>query len=492
MFDKKWLWPSPRQIAIGKAFDSSGAATLAGESCPDHLKKDLQVICGIRVREAGGFPIDLRIDKTITPPEGYSLSLAPTGCSIIGADLRGIMYAMQTLLQIFASCGPGGKWPEVTITDWPAYRARSFMVDMGRSVYSLPLLKRVVRILARLKMNQLHLHLYDDELCGLRFRGLPFGGENPGAITIPELAELVRYAAVYCVEIVPELEGWGHVGSLVYHNKELRGGPGMYSGSSFIICDEMFDLMEELVSQVVGVMPEKSTIHLGLDEANWFPGSSLPEGFNAEDMVTRYYRVLKRIGRKQSKELNLRLWADHGGRPVAEDIQKDVIIEPWNYWITNAEAIEGSIGRYSGEGKMRWMMGAGQSGGQFRGAYHATRYWCRKAIDSPNVEGVNITFWIANDLDRKMISLFAGALYAWNPVPDPPQSEDYEMFDRQVFPIMHWWQGAFRDAFPDDIEQDRGPIVYSGYYLWGDKHHQPVAPTVPIADTWTGHDYANE
>ena len=80
------------------------------------------------------------------------------------------------------------------------------MVDMGRSAFSLSMLKRIVRILMRLKMNQLHLHLYDDELCGLKFDNLPFGEENPFAITINELAELVEYASQYHIEIVPELK----------------------------------------------------------------------------------------------------------------------------------------------------------------------------------------------------------------------------------------------------------------------------------------------
>ena len=170
----------------------------------------------------------------------------------------------------------GGTWPEDMIRDRPAFRKRAFMADLGRSVYPLPMLKRIVRILHRLKMNQLHLHLYDDELCGLRFEGLPFGQDNPFALSMDELAELVRYARAHQVEIVPELEAWGHVGSLVHHRKHLSGGEGMYRCSSFLVCEESFSLIRELVSLVAAVMPEKYTIHLGLDAANWFLGRDMP------------------------------------------------------------------------------------------------------------------------------------------------------------------------------------------------------------------------
>ena len=57
---------------------------------------------------------------------------------------------------------------------------------------------------------------------------------------------------------------------------------------------------------------------------------------------------------------------------------------------------------------------------------------------------------------------------------------------------MYWWQSNFRDAFADDIERDRGPLVYNGFYLWGKNHGKAVAPTAIAANTTDGHDYLNE
>ncbi|MBL4576055.1 MAG: family 20 glycosylhydrolase, partial [Opitutaceae bacterium] len=363
-----------------------------------------------------------------------------------------------------------------------------FMVDLGRTVFSLSMLKRTIRILHRLKMNQLHVHLYDDELCGLRFDGFPFGKDNPYALSMDDISELIHYAHEYHIEIIPELEAWGHVGSLVYHHKELRGGDGMYNGSSFLVCKEMFTLMRSLIPQVVQIMPDKTTIHLGLDEANWFLGPDMPEDYSPSDMVERYYNILQEIGKEQGKDLTLRLWADHAGRPIPKHIQHNIIIEPWQYWQSNYQSIDNSITKYSGEEKMRWMAGAGISSGQYRGAYHATRYWCQQAAQSPNVDGINITFWCTNDLEGKFIGLFAGAYYTWNPSPPTGFSEieNYEDYELKVFPIMIWWQNKFRDGNPDQLRKDRGPLVHIGYYLWGEKHGQPVSPEGPEAKTLSG------
>ncbi len=489
------LWPYPQEVVVSGKFAVPSLVHVQDSFHTVGLEQDIRSIARLKIlADSMAYPIKFNLDESLSKAQSYKLTMGRDGITVFAADEPGMAYGMQTLLQILALFRDAPRWPEVEINDYPAYRKRCFMVDMGRSVFSMPLLKRIIRILARLKMNQLHVRLYDDELCAMRFHGFPFGSENPYALSIADLAELVKYATQYHIEIVPELEAWGHVGSLVYHRPELRGGEGKYNGSSFLICEETFALMRELTRQVVDVMPREATIHFGLDEAKWYLSPSMPKDFSPEQLVWRYYEMLHKIGGELDKELTMRIWADHGGRPVPQEIQHKVIIEPWQYWNSAKSRIDRAIERYSGPGKMRWMMGAGQSVGQYRGAYHATRYWCKQALDSPNVEGVNITWWGSNDLDQKLISLFAGSYYAWNPDSGIGFSEleDYEEVDCHVFPYMYWWQGTFRDAFQDDICRDRGPVVNNGFYLWGPNHGKPVAPTVPVANTAIGHDYLNE
>jgi len=494
VFKKERLWPYPQNLNVAGEFKKPVTISFAAGDLPDFCAEEFEQITGIKLSNAPeAYCIKFLLDQSCIHQQGYSLGISPENCIIKGNTSQGLFYGFQTLLQILAQCKSDMTWPIITIKDHPRYNKRCFMVDMGRTVYNITSLKRIVRILARLKMNQLHLSLYDDELCGLQFKNFPFGHDNPHSITLEELAELVDYASRYHVEIVPELESWGHVGSLVYHMPELNGGPGMYNGSCFRITEKTFTLMRELISQVVTVMPSKATIHLGLDEATWYPGTDLPAGFTPCDMVKRYYEILQSVGKEHDKELTLRIWADHGGRTVPEDIQHNVIIEPWEYWIQQAPAISEKIAKYSSQ-KMRWMMGAGSSGGHFRGAYSATRYWCQNAVNSDNVDGVNITMWLWNDLERRLALLFNGAYYAWNPLAksDFSHLEDIEACDLKVFPIMYWWQSNFRDAFADDIERDRGPLVYNGFYLWGKNHGKAVAPTAIAANTTDGHDYLNE
>lgn len=482
------LWPYPQEIAVHGEIQPPTKVHLQGDR--GGAAQDLQNIAGLEITtNPDAYLINLELDANLERPESYRLTMNQEGVNIVGADAPGLAYGVQTLLQILALHRKRPYWPQLHIHDWPAYQKRSLMVDMGRSVFTLPYLKRIIRILARLKMNQLHLHLFDDELCGLRFEGFPFGKDNPYALTLAELAELVQYAAQYHIEIVPELEGWGHVGSLVYHRPDLRGGAGECDGSSFLISEEVFAMMKSLLRQVAGAMPQQATIHLGLDEALLFVDEAMGAGFTAVNLVQRYHQILQEIGQELDKKLTMCIWGDLVGEQIPPEIRPQVIVQPWRYWEYAADWIQQTVETYAAMKDTRWLMGGGQSVNQYRGAYHATRHWCRRALDAPNVEGINITLWGSNDLDEKFLSLFAGAYYTWNPAAPTTFAaiEDYELFDRHIFPIMYSWQTAFRDAFPDEMRQDRGERVLWGFYLWGEKHGQPVAPSAAAADTFTQH-----
>jgi hypothetical protein len=488
------VWPVPQKFDTGALFTQPESFSIAGDTA-EIIEAELS---GSQLGKLIAYDCDYKImfkliDDLQLPDEGYRLKTGKDGIEIFARQPNGLFYGMQTILQLFESWRKMNSWQELSIEDFPAYHKRSFMADMGRSVFPLPMLKRIVRILGRLKMNQLHLHLFDDELCGIRFDGHAFGSDNPYALSMRELKELIDYAQQYYVEVIPEIESWAHAGSITYFRPELQGGEGVFNGSSFLISEDVFDLVRDLTSQIAEVMPQNGVFHFGLDEANWFVAESMPEDYSPEQMFIRYYDMLQDINRQFNKNFTMRMWHDHKGRRIPSEIRERIIVEPWGYWNLQTEDIDNKIAYFSQSG-MRWMIGAGQSMGQYRGAYHATRHWCRNALDKPGVEGVNITFWGRNDLDNHLISLFAGAYYAWNPCAQTEFSEleDYEAFDRIVFPIMRNWQTACRDAFPDDLCADRGPCVYNGFYWGGAKHGMAVSPSVIQAKTSRQHNFINE
>ncbi len=492
-----WLWPYPKHLVLdAAALPAPQSLRITGESPADSFITSISTDSSITVvqDEPSDTELNLRIDPNACVREGYRLTLQSGRFDLIAADRAGLSYGCNTLLQIMHTFRNRSHWPSVTIDDEPALPVRAAMVDLGRTIAGLPMLKRLVRVFHNLRYNRLHLRLYDDELCGLKFVDLPFGHDNPYAITLDELGELVSYAAEHHIQIIPELEGWGHVGAITYHRPDLRGGPGMFAGSSFLVGEQSISLMQQLVDQVASVSANKASVHLGFDEANWFTAPDMPEDYAPADLLDRYYKIVQQAAQKYGKDLTMEIHADHAGRTVPDSIRKEVVVHPWQYWIANREQIDRAIERYGRSGAGPWMMSVGQSLAQYRGAYLATRYFCQHVNDCTDLRGATVCMWGWNDWDRLFITYFAGAQYLWNPSPPTiaGDNDDHESCDRFIYPIMHTWQAQFADARPEALERDRGPLVFRGFYQWGPDHGKPVSPSAEAAGTFRGHDFVNE
>ncbi len=447
----------------------------------ERFVEDLKTICGISIGDDNSYCLELSLQKATGQSEGYTLTLDSEHCAIVADDEAGLQHGCQSLLQIF-SLNYGNAHP-CEIHDYPHYKTRSVMLDLGRAVFSSAYIKRIIRIMARLKLNSLHLHLFDNELSGLRFETLPIGHENPFAITIAELGEIIRYARSYGISVVPEIESWGHVNSIVYHYPELCGTYGRY-GASFTIGTRSFELLEKIYDEIMPVLEDKSQFHLGLDEADWSldPTETHDQkDFDSPEKMVKYlYDILMKVAKRHGKDITMRVWADHNGRPIPKAIEDKIIIEPWNYWEASAEKVENDLKKYGSHGQMRLMMGGGMAADmQVNGEYLATGMWCKKAKQLNNVEGINITIWGTNDLSACLIGVYVGANYAWTP--DSPgeiaKTFPHDTHRGTFLQFMSNWQGYFKDADPDAIMRDRGPVVCHGFYKYGDKHNQPVCPS---------------
>jgi hypothetical protein len=448
----------------------------------------------------GVWPYAIRfvVDDAVSHPEGYTLVSDAGGMTVRAGAPAGLFYGAQTVHQLLAHAYHGGRFlrfgdglspraaaarraiPVLRIEDEPQFAVRSFMADLGRAPYSMPLLKRLVRIMAHLKLNTLHLHLLDDELCGFRFERLPLGRETPFALDATSLRELVVYARSHHVSVLPEIESWGHVNSIVYHYPHLRGAAGQYGGSSFGIGEKTYALLEQIYEEIVPCLEQTAAVHLGLDEAIWavLPGEE-NNGHTPENMVGRLHDILMEVGKRHGRRLTMHVWADHGGRPLPEALRDRIVVQPWGYHEASTPAIIEQVRKYGGEGKPPVMLGGGASWIRCHGDYEATRVWSIEGSKHSNVLGVTLCLWGTNDLAGRLITLHAGADFVWSPT-TPEKAETpfaTEALRNQLDQRMRQWQVLFPDADPAAINADRGPEVELGRYVWPPRAREAVAPT---------------
>ena len=259
----------------------------------------------IAVAEAAG--LNFEVVKREPKKGGIILSLCPTPYThnnesyailtdkgnvyIWGYDAAGLFYALQTARQLVES----GEWKKGFIADYPRFEYRGVLIDISRHFRSVDFLKRQIDMMARLKMNRLHLHLTDAAGWRLEIESYPrltnyaawrtphdwkgwwYGdrqfveegteGASGGYLTKAEARELVAYAADRYVTIIPEIEMPGHSDEVLAAYPELKctHAPER-QGDLCIGKEETFEMMQAILDEVIEIFPSEY-IHIGGDEA---------------------------------------------------------------------------------------------------------------------------------------------------------------------------------------------------------------------------------
>jgi hexosaminidase len=89
--------------------------------------------------------------------EGYAVVTSERCVDITARSSAGAFYALQTVRQLVES----GEWLTGAIVDYPRFEYRGVLIDISRHFRTMDFLKRQIDMMARLKMNRLHLHLTD-------------------------------------------------------------------------------------------------------------------------------------------------------------------------------------------------------------------------------------------------------------------------------------------------------------------------------------------
>ena len=258
--------------------------------------------------------IDSSAGPVVASPEGYYLTVTPKQIKVVAKTKVGAFYAMQTLLQLEAA---SKKIPAVTIEDAPAFGYRGLMLDVGRHFMPIGFIKQLLDVMAMQKMNNLHLHLTEDQGWRIEIKKYPkltsvgsvrggtLIGKYPGSgntnaayggfYTQAQLKELVAYAAAKHINIIPEIEMPGHASAAIAAYPELSCFPNeptpltknMYATATenkiktaggkivqetwgvfddvFAPSEFTFNFIENVLDEVMDIFPS-SYIHIGGDE----------------------------------------------------------------------------------------------------------------------------------------------------------------------------------------------------------------------------------
>ena len=268
----------------------------------DFLATFIKEMTGTEVRvsdkEKSSNAIILAVDSTMGHPEGYKLQITPEKVLLTGGSEAGVFYGIQTIhkaLPILKDGKVADALPAGTATDFPRFRYRGFMIDVGRHFFPVSYLKQMIDLMALHNINYFHWHLTEDQGWRIEIKKYPklteigskrdstiidwetkkFDGKpHSGFYTQDEAREIVRYAADRFITVVPEIDLPGHTTAALASYPELgcTGGPykvlcsfGVFPD---VLCagnDQTLQFTKDVLDEIMDIFPSEY-IHIGGDE----------------------------------------------------------------------------------------------------------------------------------------------------------------------------------------------------------------------------------
>jgi len=252
--------------------------------------------------------------------EMYILTASGKDVTIKAKDTRGMVYGIQTLLQLLPLQKIAtASIASVFIKDYPRFAYRGMHLDVVRHMFPVSFIKKYIDYLAFHKLNTFHWHLTDDQGWRIEIDSYPklntvgswrdstlIGHFNDvparydttrygGFYTKDEVRDVIKYAATRGISIMPEIDIPGHSRATIAAYPELSTKPdttwnvattwGMYNRQHNVLAPNLatFKFLETVFHEVADLFPSPY-FHLGGDECStmWWKADSASQEFIRE------------------------------------------------------------------------------------------------------------------------------------------------------------------------------------------------------------------
>ena len=223
-----------------------------------------------------------QIDGAKFQEEAYHLLITKKGIILEATTPKGMYWGRQTLEQLKYTKNKKTWVPQCDITDWPAFRIRGFMHDVGRSYIPVEELKREISLLSRYKINVFHWHLTENQAWRLESKRYPqlnapenMEREKGKFYTLDEARQLVEFCKQHQVLLIPEIDMPGHSAAFERTFKtDMQSEKGT-------------QILKDIIDEVCATF-DVPYLHIGTDEVQ----------FTNPDFVPMMVKYIRNKGKK--------------------------------------------------------------------------------------------------------------------------------------------------------------------------------------------------
>jgi hexosaminidase len=315
------------QLLENKPVELNGKAIIVADKKfseqAEYLQQEIKSQCGLDLsiqnkvsKKSSSIVLEYN-NENVDRPEMYLLDIKNNQIKICGQDVQGIVHGIQTLLQLLPLNTSGNILvPTVSIQDYPRFRYRGMHLDVSRHFFPASFVKKYIDYLAFHKMNTFHWHLTDDQgwrieiksypkltevgawrdstLIGhtratpVRFDGVRYGGYY----TQDEVKDIIHYAAVRGITIIPEVDIPGHSRAAIASYPELSTDPdsswkvatiwATFNRHNNVLApnEKTFAFLKAVFGEIADLFPSPY-IHVGGDECSktWWKADPQTQSF---------------------------------------------------------------------------------------------------------------------------------------------------------------------------------------------------------------------
>lgn len=305
--------------------------------------------------------------------EYYELYSKDAKVTVFAKDFRGLVNSVATLAQMISLKNDEFYILDGEIRDYPDKPFRSFMIDTGRKYIPIDEFKAQILMMAKAKMNKLHIHISDAQGYPIEFESyplLPSPDKEGRKYTKDEIRDLVNYAGAFGIDVIPEIDMPGHSFGLVGAYPELRCQTKK-KPNGWVMCmgkEESYEYVRKILTEITELFPYEY-IHVGTDEID-MRDVKAKRGYEMQDwerceickrrsrelklktvtdkfyyFLRRVYDIVTSLGKK------MMMWNDNIDISKSPELPRDILIEFWRVAAENRGPRENcSMQRFIDEG----------------------------------------------------------------------------------------------------------------------------------------------
>nr|WP_239031140.1 beta-N-acetylhexosaminidase [Pseudoalteromonas sp. MMG024] len=276
--------------------------------------------------------------------ESYQLEINQNGITLNANTVFGAQHGLTTLIQIAANHFDNQLiLPHATITDAPRFAWRGLLIDSARHFLSIETIKRQLNTMASAKLNVLHWHLTDDQgwrIESKRFAQLTQKASDGLYYSQSEVKEVIEYAALLGIRVVPEFGMPGHASAIAVAYPELMAEVkpyemerhwGVFKPLLDISKPEVYQFVDSLIEEMTAIFPDQY-LHIGGDEVDpeqWLNNKDIQALMakhslkNGHDLQNYFNTQIQPIIAKHQRIMMG--WDEI----FHQDLPKDIVVQSW-------------------------------------------------------------------------------------------------------------------------------------------------------------------